>query len=131
MSWQVEARKHLDSWHVWVAQDWEKLGIKIPCAYCVLLWERRRMPLTYCESGQSFIPPLPPRGNGLHLSSFSVLMSFRTSHMLRQLQKELSNHYFSGYGQNLLVLESPYETILTICRAAGLFKDGGFFICDS
>lgn len=48
--------------------------------------------------------------------------------MLRQLEKQLSNHDFSGYSQNLLSLESHYKIISIICRAAVLFKDSWFFI---
>lgn len=91
--------------------------------------------LTVRVSDPSFLHSLPPpRGNSLHLSVFFFIFwcPFRTLHVLRQLEKELSHRYFSGYGQNLLALDSPYKIILTICRAALLFKDSWFFIiCDS
>lgn len=64
------------------------------------------------------------QGNSCPVFQFWCL--FRTLYVLRRLQKKLSNHYFSVYGQNLLALESPYKVILTIGRATVFSKDSWF-----
>lgn len=137
MSWQVEveARKHPHSWH-----NLDGIGLRRSGdqnTLC-LLWA----PLEEKNNAtglqwkwlifHSSTPSLHPEVMAFTCPVFQFWCPLRTLHMLRQLEKELSNHDFSGYGQNLLALESPHKIILTICRAAVLFKDSCFFvICDS
>lgn len=111
---EAKARKHPHSWHHLDGIGLKSSGDQNTLSLLQALLEDKRKNAIGSQQDWLILHCSTPLHLHPELTAFQFFHPFWVLHMLKQLEKELSSHVFSGYGQNFLALEHPYKIILTI-----------------